>query len=437
MNTISYSSDVFVIEGGAKLKGKVRVSGSKNASLPIMFATLLTKEVCTVENVPDLLDVESARELLKKLGAQVERLGDRLVIDPKGVRTWETPEDIVRRMRASVLSMGPLLSRFGKARVALPGGCSIGARPIDQHLKFFASAGAHVQTEDGYVNLELRRKRGVEFRFDLITVTGTENALLYLSTVEDRSVLDNIAIEPEVMDLVEVLRKMGARIEVEGRRAIVWGSSQLKGFTHRVIPDRIEAGSFMVAAALTDGDLILEGVELNHMGAVVEKLSEWGALVEDLGGGRVRVRRGNRTKPLEIITEEYPGFPTDMQAQMMVLLCLTEGRSTVYEGIFENRFQHAYELMKMGARIEVKGRYAFLEGVEKLRGAELRSTDLRASASRVLAGIVAEGTTIVRDIYHLDRGYERLERKLSQVGASIRRLPGKLKLSGSSLPLSL
>ena len=429
MNTTLYSSDVFLVEGGARLRGTVRVSGAKNASLPIMFATLLTKEESVVENVPQLLDVENASRLLRMLGAQVERCGDKVVVSAERVRSFETPKEIVRRMRASVLSMGPLLGRFGRARVALPGGCSIGARPIDQHLKFFVNAGADVKVKDGYVNVEIEKKRGVRFRFDLITVTGTENALLYLSTVEEESLLENIAIEPEVMDLVEVLRKMGARIEVEGRRALVYGSSELGGFVHRVIPDRIEAGTLMVAAVLTDGDVILEGVDTGHMRIVLEKLSEAGAHITDLGGGRIRVGRGSKASPLEIITREYPGFPTDMQAQMMALLSVVEGRSVIYESIFENRFQHAYELMKMGARIEVKGRSAFIYGVEKLKGTEVNSTDLRASASLVLAGLVAEGTTVIRDIYHLDRGYERLEKKLNSLGASIERLPSIAQLT--------
>ena len=423
MNTTSYSSDIFLVRGGAKLRGNVRVSGAKNASLPIMFATLLTREGCVVENVPKLLDVENAAELLERVGAKVDRLGDKLFIDPEDVRSWETPENIVKRMRASVLSMGPLLGRFGRVRVALPGGCSIGARPIDQHIKFFVSAGADVQVRNGYVNLEIKKRKKVSFRFDLITVTGTENALLYLSTVEGESVLENIALEPEVMDLVEVLNKMGASVEVEGRRAVVRGSPELKGFVHRVIPDRIEAGTLMVAAVITDGEIILEDVELQHMEAVVGKLLEAGARVENIGTGKVKVTRGSRMKPLDITTREYPGFPTDMQAQIMALLSVTEGRSTIYESIFENRFQHAYELVKMGAKIKVRGRTAIVEGVERLKGTQVDSTDLRASASLVLAGLVAEGTTIIRGIYHLDRGYERLDKKLSSLGASIERLP--------------
>ena len=421
-NTTSYSSDTFLVEGGTSLKGKVRVSGAKNASLPIIFSTILTKERCVIEDVPDLLDVKNACELIHLLGAEGERLDGKVLIDPSGVRSSETPESIVKKMRASVLSMGPLLARFGKARVALPGGCSIGARPIDQHLKFLVSAGAQVSVRGGYVNIEIERKRPVEFEFELITVTGTENALLYLSGVEGRSVLKNIALEPEVIDLIEVLRKMGASIELEGRTAIVEGSGELRGFEHRVIPDRIEAGTLMVAGVLTDGEVELENVIPEHLGAVIEKLKYAGAEVETLERG-VRVRRKRELRPLEIVTEEFPGFPTDMQAQFMVMLAVTPGRSMVYESIFENRFQHVYELRKMGARIDIRGRSAYIEGVEELRGAEVISTDLRASASLVLAGLIARGTTLIRDIYHLDRGYEKLEEKLNRLGASVERLP--------------
>ena len=423
MNTTSYSSDAFLIEGGATLRGKVRVSGAKNASLPIIFSTILTKETCVIEDVPDLLDVKNACELIHLLGAEGDRLNGRVLIDPSGIDRYETPESIVKKMRASVLSMGPLLARFGRARVALPGGCSIGARPIDQHLKFFVSAGAQVLVKDGYVSIEVERKKPAEFEFELVTVTGTENALLYLSGVEGRSILKNIALEPEVIDLVEVLRKMGANIEIEGRTAVVEGSEELKGFHHRVIPDRIEAGTLMVASLLTGGEVELENVLPEHLGAVIGKLEEAGARLERLGADRLRVVKVGELKPLEIITEEYPGFPTDMQAQFMVMLSVTEGRSMIYESIFENRFQHVYELKKMGANIEVRGRSAHIEGVRELTGAEVISTDLRASASLVLAGLIARGTTVIRDIHHLDRGYERLEKKLRELGASVERLP--------------
>ncbi|WP_457600984.1 UDP-N-acetylglucosamine 1-carboxyvinyltransferase [Hydrogenivirga sp.] len=423
MNTISYSSDTFLVEGGVRLKGRVRVSGAKNATLPIVFSTILTREPCLIEDVPDLLDVKNACELIHLLGADGNRDKGKVVIDPSGVNSYETPETIVKRMRASVLSMGPLLARFRRARVALPGGCSIGARPIDQHLKFFVGAGARVSVKDGYVEIEVERKRPTEFEFELITVTGTENALLYLSAVEGKSVLKNIAVEPEVMDLIEVLRKMGAEIEVEGRTATIVGSEELRGFQHRVIPDRIEAGTLMVASAVTGGDVELENVRLDHMQAVVDKLVSAGAEVLQTGEGRVRVLGRNSLKPTDVVTEEFPGFPTDMQAQFMVLLSVAEGSSMVYESIFENRFQHVYELKKMGADIEVRGRSAHIKGVKELKGAEVVSTDLRASASLVVAGLIAKGTTTIRDIHHLDRGYERLEEKLNALGASVERLP--------------
>jgi len=412
MNTTSYSSETFLIEGGAKLRGRIKVSGAKNASLPIIFSTILTKELCSIEDVPDLLDVKNACELIHLLGAEGERSKGRVIIDPSGIHSYETPESIVRKMRASVLSMGPLLARFKKARVALPGGCSIGARPIDQHLKFFMSAGAQVLVKDGYVSIEVDKKRPTEFEFELVTVTGTENALLYLSSVEGRSILKNIALEPEVIDLVEVLRKMGAAIDIEGRTAIIEGRDELKGFHHRVIPDRIEAGTLMVASLLTEGEVELENVLPEHL-----------ARVDVLGRDKLKVKKVADLKPLEIITEEYPGFPTDMQAQFMVMLSVTEGRSMIYESIFENRFQHVHELRKMGASIEVRGRSAYIEGVRELTGAEVVSTDLRASASLVLAGLIARGTTVIRDIHHLDRGYERLEKKLRELGASVERLP--------------
>ncbi len=268
-NTISYSSDTLVIEGGRDLRGEVRVSGSKNASLPIIFATILTREECVIEDVPDLLDVKNACELIKLLGAEGKREGSKVTIYPRHIRSYETPYHIVKKMRASVLSMGPLLARFGKAKVALPGGCSIGARPIDQHIKFFSSAGVDVEVRDGYVFAEVLRKKPTEFTFDLITVTGTENALIYLASVEGKSVLRNIALEPEVMDLVEVLRKMGASIEVEGRTAIVEGTSELQGFHHRVIPDRIEAGTFLVAGAMTGGNIRVCNVVPEHLGLSV------------------------------------------------------------------------------------------------------------------------------------------------------------------------
>jgi len=421
MNTTLYtSSDYLVIRGGRPLEGEVVVSGAKNATLPILFATILTDEDCLIANVPDLLDVRNTLKLLGNLGAQTEFYQSRVFVKPS-VRSFTTDQELIRRMRAGVLSLGPLLGRFGKAVVGLPGGCSIGARPIDQHLKFFKSAGAKVEIKEGYVFVELKKKRGVRFRFDIITVTGTENALLYLASVPEESVLENIALEPEVMDLVEVLRKMGARIEVKGRVARVKGNERLSGFTHSVIPDRIEAGTFLVAGILTDGDIRIKGAKPEHMRAVIEKARSAGGDITVESDGAIRVRRGSELKPCDIETEVYPGFPTDMQAQFMALLSLARGLSRIRENIFENRFQHAQELNRLGANITVRGNVAYVEGVSELWGAEVYSTDLRASASLVLAGLVARGVTVVRDIYHLDRGYEKLEEKLKRLGATVER----------------
>ena len=422
-NTISYTSEILRIEGGARLSGRVRVSGSKNATLPIIFATILTTQPCRIKDAPDLLDVENALALLKLLGAEFHKEDNEILIDPSGIRKTSTPEDIVRKMRASILSMGPLLGRFRKARVSLPGGCSIGARPIDQHLKFFERAGARVSVREGFVNLEVERKKPVEFSFDLITVTGTENALLYLASVEGESTLRNVALEPEVMDLVHVLKKMGAEITLEGRELRIRGREELSGFSHRVIPDRIEAGTFLVAGSLVGGEIVIENVLPAHLKSVIDMLAQHGTSIHEEGIDSLRVSHNGHRKPLQIETSEYPGFPTDMQAQFCTMLSVTPGTSTVVENIFENRFQHISELNRMGARITVKGRKAIIRGVDGLWGATVNSTDLRASASLVIAGLIARGTTVVRDIYHLDRGYDRLEEKLRKLGAVIERLP--------------
>jgi len=424
-STTLYTSEAFLVEGGKPLRGKVKVSGSKNASLPVLMASILTDQTCEIENVPNLLDTKTTLELLQGLGAEASFRKGKVSVSAKYIKSYEAPDDMVRRMRASVLVMGPLLARFGKAVVSMPGGCSIGVRSIDQHLKVFERAGAHIEIKHGYIHLELKEIKPVEYTFEVITVTGTENALLFLSRLEKRSILRNIALEPEVMDLVEVLRKMGAEIEIEDRTAIIRGNPYLRGFSHRVIPDRIEAGTLMVAGFITGGDIVLEDIRVEHLGSVMEKLREAGADLEILSLDRVRVKGGKDIKPLSISTMEYPGFPTDMQAQFMVLCCLANGVSEIRENIFENRFQHVAELQRMGADIHVKDRVAIVRGVERLYGAEVYSTDLRASASLVLAGLVAEGNTLVRDIYHLDRGYERLEEKLKELGATIERLPIK------------
>ncbi len=423
---ISSSSDSYVIEGGARLKGRVRISGSKNSSLPILFATLLTREPCSVEGVPELLDITNALSLLRHLGTESYRVSESVYLSSERLVSYEAPHEIVRKMRASILSMGPLLARFKRAVVSMPGGCSIGLRPVDQHVKLFEKAGADVSVRHGYIHLSAKSLKPVEFDFDIITVTGTENALLLLSAVEGRSILRNVAIEPEVLDLIEVLKKMGARIELSDRTLEIEGTPFLRGFHHKVIPDRIEAGTFMVASLMTDGDITLENVNLEHLASVCSKLSECGAGIEELPDGSVRVfRSSSEIYPTNVNTQEYPGFPTDMQAQFMSLLSVARGTSEITENIFENRFQHAAELTRMGANISIHGKTAVVRGVERLYGTEVFSTDLRASASLVLAGLIAEGTTVIRDIYHLDRGYERIDEKLRSLGASIQRLQGE------------
>ena len=421
-NTTLLSSEFLLVEGGKRLKGKVKISGSKNASLPIMMATLLTKEPCTVRNVPKLLDVKNAIELLEITGVNVKFEDHNLFAEAKELKSYIAPDHLVRRMRASILIAGPLLARLGKAVVGMPGGCSIGARLIDQHLKVFEKGGASINIRNGYLHMEVKKIKPVEHTFEVITVTGTENALMFLSRCDKRSILRNVALEPEVMDLVEVLRKMGVDIEVEGRTMVIRGNPELKGFEHTVIPDRIEAGTLAVAGFITGGDVILEGVRPEHMGSQLEKLREAGAVIEIIGLNKLRVIGKGKIYPLEISTSEYPGFPTDMQAQFMVLCCIADGVSQITENIFENRFQHVNELQRMGAKIKLRGKTAVIIGRDKLSAAEVFSTDLRASASLVLAGLIAEGTTVVREIHHLDRGYERLEEKLNSLGASIKRM---------------
>jgi len=421
--TLLSTSEYLLIRGGSTLRGEVNISGSKNASLPILIATLLSEEKSIILNAPDLLDIRNTIELLESIGAEVIRENGKIEVNPEKIINCRASDENVRKMRASVLAMGPLLVRCGEAVVAMPGGCSIGLRPIDQHLRFFQSAGVDVNVKHGYIYLERKEIKPVNFTFDIITVTGTENALMFLSSIEKESILNNIAIEPEVMDLINVLRKMGADIEVEGRRAVVKGRRELAGFVHKVIPDRIEAGTFMVGAFLTGGDVTIKNVIKEHLTSVLEALEEAGAIIEDAGNNCLRVYGKGYIKPLDIETREYPGFPTDMQAQFMAMLSLAEGTSVIKENIFENRFQHVMELKRMGADIHVKGNRATIRGVKNLTGAEVFSTDLRASAALVIAGLVAEGETTVRDIYHLDRGYEFFDKKLKKLGASVQRLP--------------
>ena len=418
--------DQIHIEGGARLEGEVRVSGSKNATLPLMAAALLGEGATTLRNVPDLADVTTLLELLRTMGVDAQRVpgaerhGVRVHAPPDVVP--EAPYDLVRKMRASVLVLGPLLGRFGRAHVSLPGGCAIGARPIDQHLKGFRALGAEILLEGGYVEARAKRLRGATVRFDKITVTGTENVLMAAVLAEGTTVLENAAREPEVEDLARALVSMGARIQGAGTDLItIEGVPRLAGVEHSVIPDRIEAGTLLVAAAITGGDVHVQGAVPAHLDAVVGKLREAGCTVVPTAEG-LRCRGPDIPDAVDLQTTEHPGFPTDMQAQLMALLSVARGTSVVSENIFENRFMHVAELRRMGADIRVEGHTAVVKGVHTLSGAPVMATDLRASASLILAGLRAAGTTRVARVYHLDRGYEGLERKLQSLGARTTRV---------------
>ncbi len=412
-----------VIEGGSPLRGEVQVSAAKNAALPALCAALLTPQPVTLENVPDLADVVTMRSLLKRLGGEVSAEADgSAVVRVARVTSHEAPYELVSTMRASVLVLGPLLARAGVARVALPGGCAIGVRPIDQHLKGFQKLGAEVTINQGYIEARASRLKGARITTDLVTVTGTENLMMAASLAEGTTVLENAAREPEVADLARLLVAMGARIEGAGTERIeIQGVPELAGARHRIIPDRIEAGTLLVAGAITGGDVTITGAAPRHLTATLAKLEECGATI-DVDGERVRCRAPERPHPADVITSPFPGFPTDMQAQFMALLGLADGLSKITETIFENRFMHAAELCRMGARIETEGSTAVVRGVSAYQGAQVMATDLRASASLVLAGLAARGTTEVSRVYHLDRGYERLEAKLHSLGARITRV---------------
>lgn len=417
--------DKIVIHGGNRLVGDLRVHGAKNAALPIQCAALLTEDVTTLRHVPRLSDVFTMNKLLEGLGCVVE--GDRtLTIDPAGVAEGprEAPYELVKTMRASVTVMGPLLARHGFARVSLPGGCAIGARPIDQHLRGLEALGAKIQMSHGYVELKARRLKGARFNFDVVTVGGTQNVMMAAALAKGTSVLENVAREPEVQELAVVLGKMGAKISGAGSSTIeVEGVDALHGVDHAILPDRIEAGTFAIAAAITRGDLLLVDAPVDHMHAVIAKLEESGARCEVEPGG-LRVIGPEVLRPIDIVTRPHPGFPTDMQAQMMVLATLAEGQSVITETIFENRFMHVPELVRLGADIHVNGNVAVIRGPARYSGSTVMATDLRASASLVLAGLVAEGKTEIRRVYHLDRGYETIEKRLRKVGAKIRRYHG-------------
>jgi UDP-N-acetylglucosamine 1-carboxyvinyltransferase len=421
--------DKIAVEGGPALRGEVQVSGAKNAGLPVLAATLLGQGEHVVTNLPDLADVRTMGRLLAHMGCEVGRAaadGDAraaVLRVPAQLRP-EAPYELVKTMRASVLVLGPLLARFGQARVSLPGGCAIGARPIDQHLKVLSAMGAEIAIDHGYVNARAPRGRlhATDHLFDVQTVTGTENALMAAALADGHTILRNCAREPEVADLARALNAMGARIEGAGRTEIhVDGVERLGELRHAVIADRIEAGTLLVAAALTGGDVLVKGCDAAHLAALIEKLREAGARVEAEAGG-VRVVGDGPAHPVQLRTAPFPGFPTDMQAQMMVLLAVGAGSSVVTETIFENRYMHVLELQRLGADITVDGKTAVVKGVPRLSGAPVMASDLRASAALVLAGLVASGSTEVQRVYHLDRGYERLEEKLSRLGARIRRV---------------
>ncbi len=419
--------DKLLIRGGRSLQGEVPISGAKNAALPQLCAALLSATPVTLHNVPQLQDVATMLKLLHHMGAYAERStehADRVTIDASRIALPEAPYELVKTMRATIMVLGPLLARFGRARVSLPGGCAIGSRPVDQHIKGLQAMGAEITVEHGYIIARAQQLKGARIGTDMVTVTGTENLLMAATLADGETVLENAAQEPEVVDLAEMLIRMGARIEGHGGSRIrVEGVPRLHAPEggHRIIPDRIEAGTFLCAVAAAGGDVLLQGARADHLEAVIDKLREAGAAIE-CGADWIRVRMQGRPKAVNVRTSEYPLFPTDMQAQFMVVNSIAEGSATVIETIFENRFMHVDELLRLGARIEVDGHTAVVHGVERLSGATVMATDLRASASLVIAGLVAEADTVVDRIYHLDRGYDRMEAKLRRIGADIERV---------------
>ncbi len=415
--------DLFRIHGGKALRGGVEAAGSKNATLPFLAAALLASGPCRLRRVPVLRDTETFLKLLAGFGLRYERPAPReVLIDTSGVSSGTAPYELVRTMRASVMVLGPLLARFGEVRVSLPGGCAIGARPIDQHLKGFEAMGAEIKLEGGYIEARARRLRGARVSFDLITVTGTKNLMMAAALAEGETVLENAAREPEVVGLAEVLNRMGGRVRGAGTPVIeIEGVERLGGYEVDVPPDRIETGTFMIAGAITGGDVTVHRCVPEHVRSLTLRLRDAGLEVTE-GNDWVRVHANGRPRPVDIKTAAYPGFPTDLQAQFMTLMTLAEGSCAVTETIFENRFMHAAELIRMGARIAIDGRTARLDGVDSLTAANVMATDLRASASLVLAGLAAKGDTIVRRVYHIDRGYERIEERLRTLGAEIERV---------------
>ncbi|MFQ5757468.1 MAG: UDP-N-acetylglucosamine 1-carboxyvinyltransferase [Acidiferrobacterales bacterium] len=423
--------DKLIVSGGYPLRGEIRISGAKNAALPVLVASLLTDKPLCIGNVPHLQDITTTMELLGRMGVRLV-VDEKMVIeaDASDVSSRRAPYELVKTMRASILVLGPLLTRFGEAEVSMPGGCAIGSRPVNLHIKGLQAMGAEFSIEDGYVRARAKRLKGTRVLMDMVSVTGTENIMMAATLAQGTTVIENAAREPEVMDLAKCLVSMGAKIEGAGSDTItIEGVSTLDGGSHQVIPDRIETGTYLVAGAMTGGKVRARNVQPNHLEAVVDKLREAGAEITSGHDWICLDRQDQELKAVSIRTAPYPAFPTDMQAQFVALNCIAAGTATVTESVFENRFMHVLELQRMGADIEMRGNTAIVRGVQRLTGAPVMATDLRASASLALAGLVADSDTIVDRIYHIDRGYECIEEKLAQLGARIRRVPGNIAVS--------
>ncbi len=413
--------DILTVEGGIRLRGEVNVSGSKNAALPIMIATLLTDEICTITNVPDLQDIETVIALLVFLGKEVIRQGDRVEVSAGPTLKGEAPYELVRRMRASVVVIGPLLARLGKVRVSLPGGCAIGGRPINIHLDGFRNLGAVIELDQGYVNLKAGKLKGTTIHLDFASVGATENLMMAATLSEGRTMISNAAMEPEITDLAEFLNAMGAQVNGAGTETItIVGQERLHGASHGVVADRIEAGTYMIAGALTRGELVIRGSRLDHLVALTTKMRQSGIEINETNGA-VHITAPKEFIPVDIETAVHPGFPTDLQAQWMTLMTLASGVSQVSENVFENRFMHVAELQRMGADIQINGNTSVIKGVKSLSGADVMVSDLRAGAALVLAALAARGKTVIHRVYHLDRGYDNIEGKLTAAGAKIQR----------------
>jgi UDP-N-acetylglucosamine 1-carboxyvinyltransferase len=414
--------DKLKIRGGARLRGEVAVSGAKNAALPILAASLLTADEFIVDNVPQLQDVATTLKLLRQMGVAAERDGGTVRLKADDLSNTEAPYEMVKTMRASILVLGPLVARFGTARVSLPGGCAIGARPVDQHIKGLELLGARIRIEGGFVVAEAKRLKGTRIVTDMVTVTGTENLMMAAALAEGETIIENAAREPEVVDLADALNAMGARISGAGTASIaVQGVERLHGTRHRVMPDRIETGTFLTAVAAAGGEAVLRGAAPHTLDAVLDKLKEAGADLR-AEGDLLSIRMDRRPRAVSLRTAPYPAFPTDMQAQFMALDCVADGVARITETIFENRFMHVLELQRLGANISIEGNTAVVHGVERLAGAPVMATDLRASACLVVAALAADGETLVDRIYHLDRGYEKMESKLAALGAQVERV---------------